>query len=155
MRIHTIGFSGKSAEQFFAALSQAGVQKLLDIRRSNNTLYSGFTRHRDLPFFLRQLCRITYVHEPAFAPSTALLRAYQARVKASKKDPDAWPEFATGVLSEIRERPILELFRNHSEGLSAVCFLCSEKTPEHCHRRLLAEYIMDESPGESIEVVHL
>jgi len=52
MRIYTIGFAGKSAEQFFTKLRDAGVEKLIDIRRSNNTLYCGFTRRRDLPFFL-------------------------------------------------------------------------------------------------------
>jgi uncharacterized protein (DUF488 family) len=33
------------------------------------------------------------------------------------------------------------------------CLLCSEATPEHCHRRLVAEYLRDKWGG--IEIVHL
>ncbi len=72
MRIYTIGFAGKSAAAFFAKLKEAGVEKLIDIRRNSNTLYGGFTRARDLPHFLQQLCGIPYVHEPEFAPSAEL-----------------------------------------------------------------------------------
>lgn len=37
--------------------------------------------------------------------------------------------------------------------LSEVCFLCSEPTPEKCHRRLLAEYLKEQYP--EIEIIHL
>ena len=104
---------------------------------------------------LARICQVDYVHEPDFAPSVELLRGYQARMKANKKDATAWPAFADRFLSEIRDRPILDLFRQHTQGLSSVCFLCTESEADRCHRRLLAEYVVDQSPGESIEVVHL
>jgi len=33
------------------------------------------------------------------------------------------------------------------------CLLCSEPTPEHCHRRLIAEYLRDK--WGDVEIVHL
>ena len=34
------------------------------------------------------------------------------------------------------------------------CFLCSEETPEFCHRRLLVEYLKKHST-EEIKIIHL
>lgn len=154
MRLHTIGFSGKSAEKFFTLLQSAGVQKVVDIRRSNNTLYAGFTRARDMPYFLERLCGMAYVHEPEFAPSLELLRAHQARIKKNKKDAGAWGDFERAFSAEIQARPIARIFAKHGENVESVCFLCSEATAEHCHRRLLAEYLADQD-GQDVQVIHL
>ncbi len=155
VQLFTIGFSGKSAPKFFELLQKARIERLVDIRRSNNTLYAGFTRARDLPYLLQQLGGIDYVHEPEFAPSLDLLRWYQKRLKKNKKDAQLWPEYVQRFTAEIAERPVLELFRKHTAGLSRVCFLCMEPTAEHCHRRLLAEHIRDGSPARKVEIVHL
>ena len=154
MRVHTIGFSGKSAEAFFAILSDAAVERVLDIRRSHNTLYAGFTRSRDLPYFLTQLCGIEYVHEPDFAPSLELLRAYQARLKKDKYDPTAWADFSTQYLAEIGDRPVVEHFVRHSAGVGNVCLLCMEPTADKCHRRLLVEFLAANDTLD-LEIVHL
>jgi uncharacterized protein (DUF488 family) len=154
MRLSTIGFSGKSAQRFLTLLCEAGVQKLIDIRRSNNTLYSGFTRARDLPYLLQTICGIPYVYEPDFAPSLSLLRWYQARLKKDKRDPKVWPEYVERFAAEIATRPPLKRFQAHSAGVEHVCFLCAEATAEHCHRRLLAEYIAQHA-DRPIEVMHL
>ncbi len=170
MQLFTIGYSGKSTAEFVPLLEKAGVQLLIDIRRSNNTLYAGFTRARDLPYLLKQLCRIDYVHEPEFAPSLELLRDYQRQLRENKKDPQLWPNYVKRFHAEIATRPILARFNEHTAGLERVCFLCMEADPEHCHRRLLAEYIAanytaseysastsraKRRPRGQIEIVHL
>lgn len=154
MRLSTIGFSGKSAEHFFTMLSAAGIQKLIDVRRSNNTLYSGFTRARDLPYLLEKICGIPYIDEPEFAPSLTLLRWYQARLKKNRRNPRLWAEYVKRFAAEIATRPLLKRFEHHSAGCEHVCFLCTEPTAEHCHRRLLAEYIAQHSK-HPVEIVHL
>ncbi len=155
MQLYTIGFGGKSTERFFTLLQRADVQRLIDIRRSNNTLYSGFTRARDLPFLLQRIAGIDYVHEPEFAPSLELLRDYQQRLRENKKDPQLWPDYVKRFHAEIAARPILDLFNTHTASLERVCFLCLEPDPEHCHRRLLAEYIKKHSPRGAVDIVHL
>jgi hypothetical protein len=37
--------------------------------------------------------------------------------------------------------------------IDGACLLCSEATPEHCHRRLVAEYLRD--PWGGLEIKHL
>lgn len=154
MRIYTIGFAGKAAKTSFALLQQAGVEKIIDVRRSNNTLYSAFTRSRDLPFLLERLAGIAYVAAPEFAPSKELLRWYQARLKHDKKDAAAWPEYVRRFQDEIAARPIVDLFRKYSADGDNVCFLCTEPTADRCHRRLLAEYIREHATG-TIDIHHL
>jgi len=39
------------------------------------------------------------------------------------------------------------------ESLDGVCFLCTEKSPAQCHRRLVAEYLAAQFPNT--EIVHL
>ena len=51
--LFTIGFTGKSAQQFFEMLMRAGVKKLVDTRLNNVSQLAGFTKRRDLEFFLR------------------------------------------------------------------------------------------------------
>ena len=64
----TIGFTGKTAEEFFTLLSNAGVQQVVDIRQNRSGQLSGFSKHPDLCFFLKKIAGIEYLHEPLLAP---------------------------------------------------------------------------------------
>ena len=44
MKIYTIGVEKKSAEDFFQILTQAGVEKILDIRLNNKSQLLGFSK---------------------------------------------------------------------------------------------------------------
>jgi hypothetical protein len=51
----------------------------------------------------------------------------------------------------LRERrPDQVLSRGELDG---ACLLCSEDKPEHCHRRLVAEYLQKKWGG--VEIIHL
>jgi uncharacterized protein (DUF488 family) len=41
------------------------------------------------------------------------------------------------------------------EDFGDICLLCSESTPENCHRRLAAEYIKDKFSDKNIEIIHI
>jgi uncharacterized protein (DUF488 family) len=53
MEVYTIGFTQKTAEQFFGLLKDAGIRRLLDVRLNNSSQLSGFTKREDLEYFLR------------------------------------------------------------------------------------------------------
>ena len=61
--LFTIGFTGKSAQEFFELLRRAGVRRLVDTRLNNVSQLAGFTKRRDLEYFLRTLAGIDYVHD--------------------------------------------------------------------------------------------
>jgi hypothetical protein len=56
----TIGFTGKTAEEFFDLLRRAGVQSVIDVRQNRAGQLSAFAKYPDLEFFLRQIGNIGY-----------------------------------------------------------------------------------------------
>ncbi|HSB18159.1 MAG TPA: DUF488 domain-containing protein [Bryobacteraceae bacterium] len=144
MKLFTIGFTKKSAESFFTSLKAAGVRRLVDVRLNNISQLAGFTKRDDLRYFTRAICGIDYTHIPLLAPTQDILDAFKKR----KGD---W---------RLYERQFLELMRTRQvenevsrELLDGACLLCSEETPLHCHRRLIAEYLKEK--WGRVEIEHL
>jgi uncharacterized protein (DUF488 family) len=145
MDVYTIGFTRKSAAEFFNLLRQAGVKRLIDVRLNNVSQLAGFSKREDLAFFLKEICAADYIHEPLLAPTQDLLDAY-------KKQKGSWDEYERRFLDLLAERRIEErLGRDLFAGPAVL--LCSEPTAEHCHRRLVLEYLQGRWPD--VRAVHL
>lgn len=144
MRIFTIGFTKKSAEEFFSTLGRSGAKRLVDVRLNNVSQLAGFAKKDDLRYFLRAICGMDYVHLPALAPTQQLLDAY-------KKEKGEWAAYEHGFLALMKERAIETSLER--EMFSDACLLCSEAEPEHCHRRLVAEYLREK--WGDVAIVHL
>ena len=145
MEVYTIGFTKKSAGQFFGALRQAGIQRLVDVRLNNSSQLAGFSKREDLPFFLQELCGAEYVHEPLLAPEQELLDDY-------KKRKGNWADYERRFLELMAGRDIEHRLDPRSFMVPSV-LLCSEPTAERCHRRLVAEYLREK--WGTMDVVHL
>ena len=143
MKVFTIGFKGRSAENFFTTLRDAGIQKVIDVRRKNASQLAGYTKGPDLKFFLEECFGIAYEHIPEFGPSEELLKEYQARLGKKKKDDVAWAFYVERFRDEVLSQQISSRFEKATAGHDTVCLLCSEKTAERCHRRLLAEHFRE------------
>jgi uncharacterized protein (DUF488 family) len=146
--LFTIGFTQKTAEQFFGLLQDAGVRKVIDIRENRVGQLSGFAKYPDIAFFLDRLLEIEYIYEPLLAPSPEIREAYRAA-----RD---WQQYEASFLELMKQRGIPEkLDLARFEG--RVALLCSEPGPEKCHRRLLAEMLAKHGNalGQEFEVRHL
>ncbi|HMJ61229.1 MAG TPA: DUF488 domain-containing protein, partial [Bryobacteraceae bacterium] len=75
MEVYSIGFTQKTAEQFFSILKRAGIRRLLDVRLNNVSQLAGFAKRQDLSFFLKEICHAEYLHEPLLAPTQEILDA--------------------------------------------------------------------------------
>ena len=73
MKIYTIGFTKKTAQEFFETLHNNNINELIDIRLNNKSQLAGFAKGRDLQYFLNELSGIRYYHEETFAPTKELL----------------------------------------------------------------------------------
>jgi uncharacterized protein (DUF488 family) len=144
MKVFTIGFTKKNAEQFFSCLKQPGLLRLIDARLNNVSQLAGFTKKDDLRFFLREIGGIDYVHRPDLAPTREILDEY-------KNNGGNWPIYESKFMELMTQRRIEE--KVPRELIDGGCLLCSESTPEHCHRRLVAEYLR--SRLGDLEIVHL
>jgi uncharacterized protein (DUF488 family) len=144
----TIGFTGKTAEEFFTLLSNAGVQQVIDIRQNRSGQLSGFSKHPDLSFFLRKIAGVEYRHEPLLAPAPELLKTYRRT-----KD---WPSYETFFLAAMKERRVPASL-DTSSWSPHVSLLCSEPGPEKCHRRLVADLLAGywREQGYAVEIRHL
>jgi uncharacterized protein (DUF488 family) len=145
MEIYSIGFTQTTAEDFFGRLKSAGVARLLDVRLNNSSQLAGFAKARDLPYFLRELVGAGYDHEPLLAPTQDLLDRY-------KKGKGSWEAYESDFLELMTERRVESVLREE-EFEVPTALLCSEATADHCHRRLVCEYLAEHWPG--VQAVHL
>jgi uncharacterized protein (DUF488 family) len=144
----TIGFAGKTAQEFFALLTEAGVEQLVDIRQNRGGQLSGHAKHPDLAFFLNEIAHVKYVHEPLLAPTPELLKAYR-----KTKD---WPRYESAFLTLMKGRGVPGTL-DTAKWPSKLVLLCSEPGPEQCHRRLVADLLAAfwGGKGEAVEIRHL
>jgi uncharacterized protein (DUF488 family) len=146
MRLYTIGFTQKRAETFFELLRQHGVQRLVDIRLNPGGQLSGFAKQDDLPYFLSRLAAgCQYIHVPELAPTKEILSDYRS-------DSD-WSRYVMRFEALMDERRVPETLSRADFEAQTSCLLCSEPTPEQCHRRLVAERLAAHWPD--VEIIHL
>jgi uncharacterized protein (DUF488 family) len=142
--VFTIGFTQKSAEQFFETLLNAGVQRVIDTRLNNVSQLAGFAKRKDLEYFLRKMGNIDYIHVLDLAPTQEILDEY-------KKQKGDWETYENKFLELMRFRQIEE--KISPDILDGGCLLCSEAKPHNCHRRLVAEYLSDK--WGNLRICHL
>lgn len=145
MKLYTIGFTKKTAQQFFDLLAQHGIACVVDIRLHPEGQLAGFTRQQDLRYFLQRLIHCEYRYVAQLAPTVDLLRAYRG-------DRD-WEKYRKRYLALMDERGIPGTLDRAWFEETTCCLLCSEATPEHCHRRLAAEKIA--TVWQDVDIVHL
>ena len=142
--LFTIGFTQKTAEKFFETLKKAGVKRIIDIRLNNVSQLAGFAKKSDLQYFLTTIAEIDYVHLLDLAPSKDILDEY-------KKKKGDWATYEQKFLQLIANRQIEH--KVSREQMDNACLLCSEAKPDHCHRRLVAEYL--NKKWDNINLCHL
>jgi uncharacterized protein (DUF488 family) len=146
VEIFSIGFTQTSAKRFFKSIESAGIRKLIDVRLNNTSQLAGFTRRDDLQYFLKELIDVEYVHVPDLAPTAELLKSYRS-------GNISWDRYAIEFRNLLSARKIEDMLTpDFFAGPSVL--LCSEATPEHCHRRLVIEYLNDKWAGV-ISAIHL
>lgn len=144
MKIFTIGFTKKSAQEFFELLRASGARRLIDVRLNNVSQLAGFAKRGDLAYFLRHICNMDYVHLTELAPTQELLNGYRKRRIS-------WSEYEALFLELMKQRRIEETVPR--DLVADGCLLCSEHKPGRCHRRLVAGYLAGH--WGDVEIVHL
>jgi uncharacterized protein (DUF488 family) len=132
MAIHTIGFTQKTAAQFFETLKRVGIKRLIDVRLNNQSQLAGFAKKEDLRYFLGEICQADYRYEPLLAPTPGLLEGYRKKMVS-------WDEYERAFLELLNTRQV-ENVLHKADFETPTVLLCSEAEADHCHRRLVAEY---------------
>lgn len=138
MRLYTIGFTKKSAREFFELIKNNKIEIVLDIRLNNKSQLAGFTKGRDLSYFLAEICNCEYKHCLEFAPTKDILDGF-------KKGNISWDEYTEQYINLIYRRGDYKRFEEDYSKFQNICLLCSESDAKNCHRRLAAEIITKEN----------
>lgn len=145
INLYTIGFTQKTAEQFFGLLRNNSITVLVDTRLKPDSQLSGFAKKRDLPYFLSHLCHCDYKYMPEMSPSDDLLNQY--------REDKSWANYEIAFKQLLVQRDLITHLDRSWWSSNSACLLCSEHEPEHCHRRLVAEYIATYWP--ETKIIHL
>ena len=128
MRIFTIGYEGATMSEFLAALQQAGVERVIDVRAVPNSRRPGFSK-TPLRNALAEV-GIDYVHLRALGTPSAGREAARAGRKAELERIYAGQLETPQAMAE--GAMMLEL-----AGEKPSALLCYERDPACCHRTLL------------------
>jgi len=142
VEVYSIGFTKKSAQDFFGILKQHKIRRLLDVRLNNVSQLAGFAKKDDLRFFLHEICGAAYEHEPLLAPTQEMLDQY-------KKEKGSWAQYEDKFLDLMKQRQIQDRL-DRTRFSQPTVLLCSELKPDHCHRRLVLDYLSQAWGGLSI-----
>ena len=138
--LFNIGFTQKTADEFFEKLRVNKIECLIDIRLNPNGQLSRFAFEKDLPYFLDKLvdgCK--YAHRIDFAPKKELLM--QVRDKANPMSKD-YKLFEVAFNKQLKTESHINDFVTKFGKYSRVVLLCSEPTTEKCHRRLVSDMLL-------------
>jgi uncharacterized protein (DUF488 family) len=155
--IATIGVYGFDGDGFIAALDEAGVEQLIDVRQRRGVRGPEYSwaNSRRLQAALAE-AGIAYVHRKDLAPTTELRQLQYReddRLGAGKRNRvELAAEYRERYLDEILEGADLGSLVDElpEEGLGAL--LCVERDPEACHRSIIAGRLAE---GFGLQVLDL
>ncbi len=128
--VFTIGYEATTPDRLVAALRQAGVVTVADVRALANSRRPGFAK-RALSAALAE-AGIGYWHLPALGTPAA------GRQAVREGRPAAMRPIFLRHLAGTEAQAALAALQDRARR-EPVCLLCLEANPEHCHRSLVAE----------------
>ena len=153
MNIFSIGFTQKSAEEFFDLLKDNNIDCLIDVRLNPNGQLSRFAFEKDLPYFLDKLANgCKYAHRVDLAPQNELLK--EVRTKGSEMSKN-YKLFEIEFNKYLEEKSKIKNFVEQFKNFKNVALLCSEHTTEKCHRRLVIDMLLKYFSNDVKFVKHL
>ena len=155
--VATVGVHGSTLERFLAALSEADVGQLIDVRQRRGVRGSEYAwaNAQRLQNALAG-AGIDYRHHKELAPTTELRQLQyreDTRAGVGKRSRESLaPEFVERYAREVLDHVDLAAIVAEMPADAASALFCVERDPEGCHRSLIAERLAEEF---GFEVMHL
>lgn len=155
--IATIGVYEWDGESFVAALDDAGVTKVLDIRQRRGVRGSRYAWANSRRLQARlEAARIGYEHHPELAPDTALRHLQYAeddrRGVGKRSRVELAPEYIRQFNEEILDLVPLEVVVRRLPVHGVGALLCVEATARACHRSLVAARLAERFGFEVVDI---
>jgi uncharacterized protein (DUF488 family) len=156
-KVLTVGVYGFDQAAFLAALADADVKLLLDVRQRRGVRGSEYAwaNSARLQAALAD-AGIAYRHHKELAPTTELRQLQYAederRGVGKRSRAELAPEYRERYTQEILDQVDLEPIVDSLPADAATALLCVERDPEACHRSLIAERMATE---HGVRIGHL
>ena len=144
-RLYSIGHSNRSLDGFISLLQAHGIATLIDIRSQPQSRRHPHFAMDELRAGLEQ-AGITYHWA---GRQLGGLRKSIAKSPHTALDNEGMRGYADHMATEEFRRGVNQLLHLAQQATTAI--MCAEKLPEHCHRSLLADYLV----LQGVEVIHI
>lgn len=132
--IFTISAYQTTAEQFFNKILQERADLVLDIRLKNESQLCGFTKKKDLAYFVPLICHADYLCDHFFAPDPALLDRYL-------KHWISWEQYAHEYREAMEAKSMKIYFHDHYGKYARVCLIGTATAKRRSHSEALSEML--------------
>ena len=111
-------------------LQQSFSSEVLDVRLNNSSQLCGFTKKKDLEFFVPKLSGAKYVHDLLFAPDKGLLELYT-------KKRIGWEEYSDAYDLLLDKRKAMAIYAKKYKDFACVCLLGTQTKKRRSHNEIL------------------
>lgn len=142
-KIYTLGYESAAIEDFIATLKAAGIERIIDVREYPLSRRKGFSKN--VLHALLQANDIEYVHlkglgDPKEGREAARAGDYKKFMKI----------FSSHMKTEYALSDLKTAIELASSSVS--CLLCYERSPDECHRTIVAQAIAADT-GQRIQPI--
>jgi len=125
-----------SASEFFAKILQNHADLVLDIRLKNESQLCGFTKGKDLAYFVPKICHAAYVHDRFFTPEPGLLDRYIHNWIQ-------WEQYSSEYRSVMEAKNAVGYFQEHYGNYPGVCLIGTATNKRRSHSEVLCELLTE------------
>ncbi|MEM1735343.1 MAG: DUF488 family protein [Desulfurococcaceae archaeon] len=147
--VYTLGYGGRSLEEFIEILKHYGVEVVIDVRRWNSSMKLPVFNGSNLETILRSL-GLTYM----WMPDLGGFRKFNVDVEdyglATCFESDGFRAYATYIIMKMDVKPLLHMLLEVSSKRTIV-LMCRERIPWFCHRKILSDYLV----AKGFKVLHI
>ena len=132
--IYTLSAYETTAAAFFQRLREMHTDLVLDIRLNNQSQLCGFTKEKDLAFFVPQLTGAKYQHDLTLAPTKELLDMYTKKIIG-------WDAYRDEYLTLLEARQGKAHYREQYARFGCVCLLGTQTKKRRSHSEALYQVL--------------
>lgn len=147
--VYTIGYGGRTLDEFIIMLKSLGVEVLVDVRRWSKSVKRPEFSGVNLVRALRNM-GMDYL----WMPELGGYRKFGVDVKdvgiGSCFRSSGFRAYATYITTKDELKPLLSTLVELAHSRK-VAIMCCERYPWHCHRKILSDYLV----AKGLKVIHV
>lgn len=134
-KLFTVGYEGRSLDEYCALLIEHGVRAIVDVRRNPISRKKGFSKTALSTGLLSS--GIVYFHLPELGIDSSLRK----ELETEEDYHELFVLYRKKLLPKAHDG--LEALFEITERFSAIALTCFERDPAHCHRHCISDYCFE------------